>query len=80
MFGVPIEVLVGASVFAGLTLLAAVFLAERASSRRAARRAATPARGSRTASAVPTPRRPVEVAEPEPAPDLPAGRDGARLR
>ncbi|TQN42182.1 DNA polymerase-3 subunit epsilon [Blastococcus colisei] len=66
MFGVPIEVLVGASVIAGLTLLAALFLAERASSRRAARRpqTATQARGTR-ATAVPTPRRPADVAEPE---------------
>jgi DNA polymerase-3 subunit epsilon len=67
MFGVPIEVLVGASVVVGLVLLAALFLAERASSRRAARRrqAATEARGTRTTPAVPTPRRPVDVVEPE---------------
>ncbi|SOD99432.1 exonuclease domain-containing protein [Blastococcus haudaquaticus] len=69
MFGVPIEVLVGASVIGGLVLLVALFLIERASSRRAARRRqataqASPARG-RTAPAIPTPRRPVDVVEPE---------------
>lgn len=65
MFGVPIEVLVGGSVVAGLALLVALFLAERASSRRAAhrRRATTQARG--TTPAIPTPRRPVDVVEPE---------------
>ena len=61
MFGVPIEVLVGASVAAGLALLAALFLAERAAGRR---RSATPARGT-TAPAIPSPRRPVDVAEPD---------------
>lgn len=67
MFGVPVEVLVGASVLGGLALLVALFLVERASSRRAARRRqpATELRGSGTAPAVPTPRRPVDVAGPE---------------
>jgi DNA polymerase III subunit epsilon len=67
MFGVPIEVLVGASVIAGLALLGALFLAERASSRRAARRrqAATQARGTGAGPAVPAPRRPVDVVEPD---------------
>ncbi len=60
MSGVPIEVLVGASVAAGLALLAALFVAERAAGRP---RSATPARGT-TAPAIPTPRRPVDVADP----------------
>ena len=66
MFGVPVEVLVGGSVIAGLVLLGTLFLVERASSRRAARRrqAAAPARG-RTTPAIPTPRRPADVVEPE---------------
>jgi DNA polymerase-3 subunit epsilon len=77
MFGVPIEVLVGASVIAGLALLAALFLAERASGRR---RAATPARGT-TAPAVPTPRRPVDVAEPDgPVPFAEPGMRGRLFR
>jgi DNA polymerase III subunit epsilon len=66
MFGIPIEILVGVSVLAGLGLLTALFLAERASSRRAAQRrrhTASAATGSR--AAVPTPRTPVPVAEPE---------------
>jgi DNA polymerase III subunit epsilon len=53
-------------VLAGLGLLTALFLAERASSRRAAQRrrhTASAATGSR--AAVPTPRTPVPVAEPE---------------
>ena len=66
MFGVPMELLVGLLVAAGLGLLAALFLAERASSRRAAekRHATTPARGA-TTPAIPTPRRPVDVVEPQ---------------
>jgi DNA polymerase-3 subunit epsilon len=63
MFGIPIEILVGVSVLAGLGLLTALFLAERASSRRAAQRRRHAAPGSRTA--VPVPRAPVPVAEPE---------------
>jgi DNA polymerase III subunit epsilon len=66
MFGVPIEILVGVSVLAGLGLLTALFLAERASSRRAAQRrrhTASAATGSR--AAVPAPRTPVPSAEPE---------------
>src|SRR3954469_968102 len=38
MFGVPIELLVGAVVLAGLALLTALFLAERSSGRKAAQR------------------------------------------
>jgi DNA polymerase III subunit epsilon len=77
MVGVPIEVLVGASVIAGLALLAALFLAERASSRRAARRRATaPAR--RTTAPVPPPRRPVDVVEP--AGPIPFAEPGTRGR
>jgi DNA polymerase III subunit epsilon len=79
MFGVPIEVLVGASVIAGLALLVALFLAERASSRRAARRrSATPARGTRTAPAIRSPRRPVDVVEP--AGPVPFAEPGMRGR
>lgn len=65
MFGVPIEVLVGGSAVAGLVLLLGLFLAVRASGRRAARRrqSASPVRGA--TPAIPTPRRPVDVAEPE---------------
>ena len=66
MFGIPIEILVGVSVLAGLGLLTALFLAERASSRRAAQRrrhTASAATGSR--AAVPASRTPVPVAEPE---------------
>lgn len=67
MFGVPIELLVGVLVIAGLGLLVAVFLVERASSRRAARRkrqASGAVHGTR-APAVPAPRSPVRVSEPE---------------
>jgi DNA polymerase-3 subunit epsilon len=65
MYGVPIGLLVGGLVVAGLGLLLALFLAERRSSRRAAeRRRHTAAHGART-PAVPTPRRPVDVAAPE---------------
>jgi DNA polymerase-3 subunit epsilon len=63
MFGIPIEILVGVSVLAGLGLLTALFLAERASSRRAAQRRRHAAPGTR--AAVPVPRAPVPVAEPE---------------
>lgn len=64
MFGVPIEVLVGASGVAGLALLAALVLAERASGRRAPRRrVAARARGTRAGSAGSSPRRRVEVAD-----------------
>ncbi|WP_164704386.1 PolC-type DNA polymerase III [Blastococcus litoris] len=65
MFGVPIEVLVGGSAVAGLVLLLGLFLAVRASGRRAARRrqGAAPVRGA--APAIPTPRRPVDVVEPD---------------
>jgi DNA polymerase III subunit epsilon len=60
MFGVPIELLVGVSVLAGSVLLTALFLAERASSRRAAQRTrqrhpASEVHGTR-APAVPAPR------------------------
>jgi len=72
MFGVPVEVLVGASVVAGVALLAALFVAERSSSRR---RSASPARGT-TAPAFPTPRRPVDVAEP--AGPIPFAEPGTR--
>jgi DNA polymerase III epsilon subunit-like protein len=51
MFGIPIEALVGVLVLAGLGLLAALFLAERAHGNRA--------------PAIPIPRRPVDVTEPE---------------
>jgi DNA polymerase-3 subunit epsilon len=67
MFGVPIELLIGVLVIAGLGLLAAPFLAERLSSRRAAQRkrhTASAAHGTRV-SAVSTPRPPVQVIEPE---------------
>jgi DNA polymerase III subunit epsilon len=80
MFGVPIELLVGVLVVAGLALLAAVFLVERASSRRAARRkrhAPGAAHGTRT-SAVPAPRSPVRVSEPEEP--LPFAEPGMRGR
>jgi DNA polymerase-3 subunit epsilon len=80
MFGVPIELLVGVLVIAGLTLLVAVFLVERASSRRAARRkrhASGAAHGTRT-QAVPAPRSPVRVSEPEEP--LPFAEPGMRGR
>ena len=67
MFGVPIELLVGVLVIAGLGLLAALFLAERASSRRAAQRkrhTASTTHGART-PAVPARRAPVRIVEPE---------------
>jgi DNA polymerase III subunit epsilon len=64
MFGVPIEVLVGASVLAGAVLLVALLLAVRASGRRAARRRGTGAGGRSAAPAIPTPRRPVDAAPP----------------
>jgi DNA polymerase-3 subunit epsilon len=67
MFGVPIELLVGVLVIAGLGLLAVLFLAERASSRRAAQRkrhTASTTHGTRT-PAVPAPRAPVRIVEPE---------------
>jgi DNA polymerase-3 subunit epsilon len=67
MFGVPIELLVGVLVIAGLGLLAALFLAERASSRRAAQRkrhTASTTHGTRT-PAVPARRAPVRIVEPE---------------
>ncbi|MFD2094045.1 3'-5' exonuclease [Blastococcus deserti] len=68
MFGVPIEVLVGVLVATGLGLLAALFLAERSSSRRAARKRAARKRQAAGASrtpAVPARRTPVPVAEPD---------------
>ncbi len=61
MFGVPIEVLVGVLVLVGAGLLAALFLAERRSSRRAAERR----RQATRAPALPAPRTPLPVAEPE---------------
>jgi DNA polymerase III subunit epsilon len=74
MFGVPIELLVGVSVLAGLGLLAALFLAERASSRRAAQRTrqrhpASEVHGTRAPAvpaprAVPVPEGPLAFAEP----------------
>jgi DNA polymerase III epsilon subunit-like protein len=51
MSGIPIEALVGVLVLTGLGLLAALFLAERAHGNRA--------------PAIPSPRRPVDVTEPE---------------
>jgi DNA polymerase III subunit epsilon len=67
MFGVPIELLVGVLVLAGLALLTALFLAERSSGRKPARRRRSTSgapRGTR-APAVPAPRPPVRVTEPE---------------
>ena len=74
MFGVPIELLVGVSVLAGVGLLTALFLAERASSRRAAQRTrqrhpASEVHGTRAPAvpaprAVPAPEGPLAFAEP----------------
>src|SRR5688572_19241872 len=67
MFGVPMELLVGLLVTAGVGLLAALYLAERSSSRRAGprkRHTASPTHGTRAAG-IPTPRTPIEVTEPE---------------
>jgi DNA polymerase III subunit epsilon len=74
MFGVPIELLVGVSVLAGSVLLTALFLAERASSRRAAQRTrqrhpASEVHGTRAPAvpaprAVPVPEGPLAFAEP----------------
>ena len=67
MFGVPMELLVGLLVTAGVGLLAALYLAERSSSRRAAQRkrhTASATHGIRTAD-IPTPRAAVQVTEPE---------------
>ncbi|SNR30938.1 3'-5' exonuclease [Blastococcus mobilis] len=77
MFGVPME-LVGLLVTGGLGLLAALYLAERSSSRRAAqhtRSTADATRGSRGAG-IPVPRAPVQV--PEPEGPLPFARPGMR--
>jgi len=66
MFGVPMELLVGLLVTAGLGLLVALFLAERASSRRAAqRRRHTAGATHGTRADIPAPRAPVQVPEPE---------------
>ncbi|TFV62163.1 UNVERIFIED_ORG: hypothetical protein E4P37_17880 [Bacillus sp. AZ43] len=76
MFGVPIELLVGGLVLVGLSLLFALFLAERRSSRRAAeRRRRTPDPGTR-APVVPTPRAPVDA--PGSTGPLPLARPGMR--
>jgi DNA polymerase III subunit epsilon len=74
MFGVPIELLVGVSVLAGSVLLTALFLAERASSRRAAQRTrqrhpASEVHGTRAPAvpvprSVPAPEGPLAFAEP----------------
>jgi DNA polymerase-3 subunit epsilon len=67
MFGVPLELLVGVLVIAGLGLLAALFLAERSSGRRAAQRkrhTASAAHGTRVPAA-PGRRTSVQVTEPE---------------
>jgi DNA polymerase III subunit epsilon len=80
MFGVPVELLVGLLVAVGLGLLAALYLAERSSSRRAAQRkrhTANASRGSRTAG-IPVPRAPVQVTEPEGP--LPFAQPGMRGR
>jgi DNA polymerase III subunit epsilon len=73
MFGVPIELVVGGFVLAGLGLLTALLLAERSSSRRAARRRRHP-----PSAAVPAPRPPVQVTEPEGP--LPFAEPGMRGR
>jgi DNA polymerase III epsilon subunit-like protein len=73
MFGVPIELVVGGLVLAGLGLLTALLLAERSSGRRAARRRRHP-----PSAAVPAPRPPVQVTEPEGP--LPFAEPGMRGR
>src|SRR4051794_11175407 len=73
MFGVPIELVVGGLVLAGLGLLTALLLAERSSGRRAAQRRRHP-----LGAAVPAPRPPVQVTEPEGP--LPFAEPGMRGR
>src|SRR3954453_21271653 len=73
MFGVPIELVVGGLVLAGLGLLTALLLAERSSGRRAAQRRRHP-----LGAAVPAPRPPVQVTEPEGP--LPFAEPGMRSR
>src|SRR3954447_5023061 len=73
MFGVPIELVVGGLVLAGLGLLTALLLAERSSGRGAAQRRRHP-----PSAAVPAPRPPVQVTEPEGP--LPFAEPGMRGR
>jgi DNA polymerase III epsilon subunit-like protein len=73
MFGVPIELVVGGLVLAGLGLLTALLLAERSSGRRVAQRRRHP-----PSAAVPAPRPPVQVTEPDGP--LPFAEPGMRGR